>query len=248
MGELNFQRVVQSVTAMLEDLDKAIHISRDTADTSSPTLAIRSSRGKRGRPRVIISPDLLIEGSRLGTNTELAEHAHCHPRTIRRRKLEAGLSQPGVLVKTVTQQADGSQVVRYQNTRPEMSAISDTELDGAVGRVLQDMPGFGRKMIEGSLRALGLRIPQSRVRESLLRVRGVPGIFGDRRIHRREYRVAGPNSLCHHDGQHGMFMVSSHLLLFLGCPIVSRSDPLEIRHSYVYRWILSNGRRDPRQQ
>jgi hypothetical protein len=219
MSNAEYDNAVQSVTAMLANLDMALHTSRDTADILAPTLAARVSNGRRGRPRVVISEGLLREGSRIGgTNRQLAQYADCHPRTIRRRKLEAGLGRPGRSVREVDELEDGSHTARYRNPAVSTIAeISDNDLDAAVTGVLQDMPGFGRRMIEGALRALGFRVQQKRVRESLLRVKGVPGVFGDRRVHRREYRVAGPNSLWHHDGQHGesgrLRVANMHLLI-----------------------------------
>jgi hypothetical protein len=198
---------------MLADLDMAIHTSRDVADASVPALAVCISSGKQGRPKVVIAVGLLREGSRLGTNKELADYVSCHPRTICRRKLEAGLEQQGRPVCTFTKTGDSSQVMHYQGPARTMSEINDNDLDSVIARLLQDMPGFGCRMVEGALQALGLQIPQRRVRESLLCVQGVPGVFGDRRIHRCEYRVAGPNSLWHHDGQHGTCLLSLHHIL-----------------------------------
>ncbi|KAJ3001057.1 hypothetical protein NUW54_g6678 [Trametes sanguinea] len=46
--------------------------------------------------------------------------------------------------------------------------------------------------------------PTLRVAAAYVRVRGAPAIFGRRIIVRKKYQVAGPNSLVHHDGQHGL--------------------------------------------
>jgi hypothetical protein len=53
------------------------------------------------------------------------------------------------------------------------------------------------------LRHLGHRVPRDRVRESLLRIDPVQRVFERIRFHQRVYSVPGPNSLWHHDGQHG---------------------------------------------
>ncbi|THH13742.1 hypothetical protein EUX98_g9686, partial [Antrodiella citrinella] len=52
--------------------------------------------------------------------------------------------------------------------------------------------------------AAGHHVPRERLTLSYARVHGTPGIFGARTIHRRQYNVAGANSLWHHDGQHGL--------------------------------------------
>ena len=52
---------------------------------------------------------------------------------------------------------------------------------------------------------MGYHIPRSHLEASYARVHGAPAnVFGVRRIERRVYKVPGPNSLWHHDRQHGM--------------------------------------------
>ncbi|KAJ7149387.1 hypothetical protein C8R43DRAFT_1096902 [Mycena crocata] len=77
-----------------------------------------------------------------------------------------------------------------------ISGISDDDLDTLL------IPGLS--MLNGMLRRLGHRVPTERVRQSLLRIDPVRRIFERIRIRRRDYRVLGPNSLWHHDGQHGL--------------------------------------------
>ncbi|KAJ7900776.1 hypothetical protein B0H13DRAFT_1560470, partial [Mycena leptocephala] len=48
------------------------------------------------------------------------------------------------------------------------------------------------------------RIPERRDRQSLLRIDPVQRVFQRITIRRRTYSVPGPNSLWHHDGQHGL--------------------------------------------
>jgi hypothetical protein len=77
-------------------------------------------------------------------------------------------------------------------------------VDTIVLSQLEMFPNFGQSMMAGSLRVEGLNIPRQRVRDSYDRIQGGPTArFGQRHIHRRAYQVAGPNSLWHHDGQHG---------------------------------------------
>lgn len=59
-------------------------------------------------------------------------------------------------------------------------------------------------MLNGMLRALGHQIPRERIRASLVRIDPVQRVFQRIRIRRRVYSVPGPNSLWHHDGQHGI--------------------------------------------
>ncbi|KAF7289552.1 hypothetical protein MKEN_01504000 [Mycena kentingensis (nom. inval.)] len=85
-----------------------------------------------------------------------------------------------------------------------VSDISDDELDAMILALRAHFRRAGLRMLEGMLRVLGHRVPQERVSQSLLRVDPVRRIFERIRIRRREYRVLGPNSLWHHDGQHGL--------------------------------------------
>ena len=76
-------------------------------------------------------------------------------------------------------------------------------MDVAISRILRDFPRLGRHMIDGRLRSQGIRVPRSRIRASRIRIRGRIPSFARQPLARREYHVAGVNSLWHHDGQHG---------------------------------------------
>ncbi|KAJ7613058.1 hypothetical protein FB45DRAFT_981820 [Roridomyces roridus] len=83
------------------------------------------------------------------------------------------------------------------------SSISDDDLDTLLIRLRTHYRRAGLSMLNGMLRRLGHRVSTERVRQSLLRIDPVRRIFERIRIRRREYHVLGPNSLWHHDGQHG---------------------------------------------
>lgn len=85
-----------------------------------------------------------------------------------------------------------------------LSNISDDELDTLLLLLRSHFRRAGLGMLDGMLRRLGHRVPRERVRQSLLRIDPVRRIFERIRIRRRIYSVPGPNSLWHHDGQHGM--------------------------------------------
>jgi hypothetical protein len=84
-----------------------------------------------------------------------------------------------------------------------LSIIADADLDAIVRMLRHHYSRAGITMLHGLLRALGYHIPRSRIRESLLRIDPVQRVFERIRIRRRVYSVPGPNSLWHHDGQHG---------------------------------------------
>jgi hypothetical protein len=113
------------------------------------------------------------------------------------------LVEPGARVYTDTTRTDGTVVRTYASTSRPVSTLTDEELDVLMTSILEIFPDFGRRMLMGRLKADGHHVPRARVTASYLRVHGSPGRFGVRFIHRRPYRVAGANSLWHHDGQHG---------------------------------------------
>ena len=83
------------------------------------------------------------------------------------------------------------------------SNLTLDELDVLAEDFVQNNPFSGERSFEGFLRARGLKVRRSHVRESMVRVdpRGVQ----DRRrklLHRRTYSVCMPNSLWHIDTNH----------------------------------------------
>ena len=85
----------------------------------------------------------------------------------------------------------------------EYSTLDDTELDVLTEDFVHYHPNSGQISYDVCLRAKGLRIQRHRIRSSLLRVdpTGVRRRFRQV-LHRRDYRVAMPNSLWHIDGYH----------------------------------------------
>ena len=85
-----------------------------------------------------------------------------------------------------------------------LSNIADSDLDAIICMLRHHYSRAGITMLDGFLRALGYNIPQTLIRQSLLRIDPVQRVFERIRIRRRVYSVPGPNSLWHHDGQHGI--------------------------------------------
>jgi hypothetical protein len=185
-------------------LDQARQASSDPLEDPVIPFALTVRTGRPGRPRVEIEPNLLSTALALRPKMQIAKTANCSARTIRRRQLDYGINLPGPS-RSHTQLADHDE----GNPLPPSGEISNQELDQFLAIVMQDFPTFGRRLATASLRANGVIVSEGRARESLARVSGVPGTFGGRRVHRRQYRVAGANSLWHHDGQHGIF----HLII-----------------------------------
>ena len=208
----------QSVTKMVEQLDNACHQTRDPPEGPSITPVRPVCSGKGGRPMLQISQAVLKHGLSKGGCQALANILQCSARTVHQRALAAGLVKPEAPVYTTTTTETG-ETTRVYTARPRAPpSITDEQLDAAVAQLLQAFPSFGRTMLVGGLRALGLRVSVERAREAYLRVHGPPGRFSRRTIQRKVYSVAGANSLWHHDGQHGesnlaVSLVPSRLIL-----------------------------------
>jgi hypothetical protein len=84
-----------------------------------------------------------------------------------------------------------------------LSATTDDELNELVIRLQSHYCRAGISMLDGMLRHLGHCIPRERIRASLLCIDPVQQVFECICIRQRVYSVPGPNSLWHHDGQHG---------------------------------------------
>ena len=85
----------------------------------------------------------------------------------------------------------------------EYSTINDEDLDEIVSTFVADFPCAGQKTLAGYLSSHGYHIQRWRIRESLLRV-DPWGVEQRTRniLYHQQYRVRGPNSLWHIDGNH----------------------------------------------
>ncbi|CAE6411338.1 unnamed protein product [Rhizoctonia solani] len=195
----------ESIDAMIQDLDSGCNMSLDPLPlgNSIATTYTRQTGGP-GRPRIEFDPTLLAQALELRGTHELAPLLDCCPRTVRRRALEMGLVEPSHPVRAVEETETGELVEVYRPPAQHYSNMPDADLIRLVSDTLAMFPFFGNKMMDGYLKAMGYVLPRERIRNALKVVRGAPGIFGSRPIHRVKYQVPGPNSLWHHDGQHGL--------------------------------------------
>lgn len=179
--------VKSNIKKMVELLDVAEGQSLDPPTEPAPSLSCLNYTGTPGRPRIEIEPGILSSVLSIEPKTTLATMLGCSARTVRRRQQDVE-RQTGV------------------HLTPRRSTLPDNELDVIVDGILAEFPHYGRSMLMGAMTFQGHNVPERRVRQSLDRVRGVPGrFFGSRPIHRRKYFVPAANSLWHHDGQHGAF-------------------------------------------
>lgn len=191
-------------------------------------------KGRVGRPRVEIDRNYLGSVLQVGGPSKLAKVMKCHPRTVRRRALEYGLSEPAPPVFQTNRNPDGT-VSRtwFSSSTPARSAVADdpNAIDELVGAVLHTFPNMGRQKLDGILKAQGYRIPRERLRESYVRVHGAPARFARPQIERRSYYVPAPNSLWHHDGNHSKLITRMHLVYNLD---EDRVDPMGNNMPCIY--------------
>jgi hypothetical protein len=96
-----------------------------------------------------------------------------------------------------------------------LSTLSDDHLDTLITQLRSSFRRAGLSMLDGMLRRLGHRLPRERIRASLMRIDPVQRVFQRIRIRRRVYSVPGPNSLWHHDGQHGQCCLNIFCFFYL---------------------------------
>lgn len=189
---------------MVQALDDACHASADTISTPPIVVTWEARTGKRGRPKKECDPGFLAFALDLRGPSDVAPVLGWGKRTVSRRAVEYGIRAPGPPVFQYIDNTDGTTTRIHQSSTSPSSVLTDQELDYIVALTLQSFPTHRRSMLAGHLTAMGHKIPRKRLRASFIRVHGVSGIFGQRHIHRRVYKVAGANALWHHDGQHGM--------------------------------------------
>ena len=129
---------------------------------------------RRGRPAIDVPEDqLLMLLEHQFSIADIARMVSVSARTVRRRVLQYGLE-----------------------SSTAYSTLTDSELDEITSQFVHNNPYSGRVSYQGFLRSAGLRVQQSRVRESLRRVdeRGMKRCFRQA-LHRRQYSVCMPNSL-----------------------------------------------------
>lgn len=204
-----------------------VRILHDTILHSShrghPEVVSKESSGGRGRPRIVINRDFLSWAYRLRSTSGIADFLGVSRTIVRQALLDYDLVQPGTnpfpLETEETDSQSGPDLPEFvqgssrdQDTSPPLlsatlagylSNITDSELDMELLKLREEYPRAGFRILDGMLRNRGRIVQHERVSQSLLRIDPVERIFDRVRLKRRGYKVPGPNSLWHHDGQHG---------------------------------------------
>ena len=179
--DLNTSSAMVLVGHAIEEVQQLLEEVSMTISATAYTSPVVHEVGVLGRPRYLVPQCLLESLIESGFSVpQIADILFISVRTVRRRMSEYGLS-----------------------IRATYSAITEQDLDVIINRIQQEFPLCGYRQMVGHLQAQEIRVQQSRVRESQRRVD--PGGCVMRRlstIHRRTYRVNGPLSLWHIDGNH----------------------------------------------
>ncbi|CAC5384765.1 unnamed protein product [Mytilus coruscus] len=182
----NVLRISQRWAAVEELFDMLIELigAVEELKGSEKDLAykmVKIKDGNRGRPVYDITKDQLEYLVDLSfTGTEMAKLLQVSHSTIKRRLRFYGLS-----------------------TTKQYSSICDDDLDQLLQPIIEENPHLGYRSIQARLKVCGHFCPETRVRAALVRLD--PAAVAMRwcdTVQRRKYRVAGPNSLWHIDGNH----------------------------------------------
>ena len=167
---------------------------RDSTVTGRIKILSHPAPGARGgRPKKVLSLPSLhqITRERYGVAytariiSKLGDGKVC-ARTVRRRLLAAGIVQP------------------WQPSRP-YTDISDNDLHTLVDQCLTRFPGMGVVYVMGYLKKRQVYVQRYRVELAIPAVRPQQAFLHPTiRPARDVYWCAGPNSVWHHDGQHGL--------------------------------------------
>ena len=191
----------QKVEAMCQALDDAVHKACDPPDEPSPQIITLKMTGKRGRPRKLLTRAFLDYTKSMGLGKTKIVQAlppnTVSARTIRRRALEIGIDQPAP--PPIHGQQEG---VVYPDRPPREGEVPQDRLLAIVREGRQRFQNFGGQMMLGYLNAHGVDNRREEVRGAIRIINGIPQADDSHRIRRRSYKVAGPNALWHHDGQH----------------------------------------------
>ena len=119
-------------------------------------------------------------------------------------------------------------------SEPRFTAIGDNDLDALVREIVGRSPFSEIQIVQGEMEDRGVHVQRERVAAGLHRVDGLNvRARVSHVIQRRRYRVPGPNSLWHVDGNHKLirwkFVVHggidgfSRLYVYLGCATNNRA-------------------------
>ncbi|KAF8134701.1 hypothetical protein K438DRAFT_1911705 [Mycena galopus ATCC 62051] len=192
----------------------------ETSLAAMPVIVQTIHSGGPGRPRIHINPDFLqwaygqfLRVRRATVWNALLEYGIAEPQQSPFDQSDA-LSASIIADPTNNDFLDPELPIPSGNFPAEveelaasftgpMSDISDDDLDMLLLCLRTHYRRAGLSMLNGMLRRLGHCVAIERIHQSLLCIDPVQQIFECICICQHDYHVLGPNSLWHHDGQHG---------------------------------------------
>lgn len=235
-----------SMQAIVRDLDIAIYEANEPPDAPPLQIVQASQSNQPGRPRINIDSTFLEAALQTRGPKYIGDVLGDSSRTVRRRALELQLVETQPPVFSTIEAEDGSLVTLHQTSTRPVSTMTDNQVTEFIVFCCQLFPTHGLRQIQAYLKSYGHNVPVARVSQLLRRIEGRPGDWGIRPISRRVYRVAGPNALWHHDGQHGIPFLLSMKITFYSQ--LSRPDQVWVYHPCFHRWPLQTSRWHPSQQ
>ena len=171
--------------------------------------------GRPGRPRKVLSKEVLCEMFRTGRNIKVSQAARAL--NVHRLTVEHYLKA-------------------YQIKKQRHSRLSDEDLDTLVEEFKRKRPMSGLSYLRGLLLQLGLRIQRDRLLTSISRVDGIrKALRKNSVIKRRKYVSPGPNAVWHIDGHHELgpwgFIVHASID---GCDSLVSSHPYIIKVPLIF--------------
>ena len=164
------------------------------------TYQCQREQGNVGRPRFIISREQILYLREFSFKcTEIADILGVSISTPNRHRASLGLGG-----------------------EPRFTAIANDDLDALVREIVGRSPFSGIRIVQGEMEDRGVHVQRERVRAALHRVDGLNVRARlSHVIQRRRYKVPGPNSLWHVDG--------NHKLIRWKFVVTGEFDPLEVK-------------------
>ena len=217
ISESNIGGVAANFKGQLEDMKRnlealQLQLFEKKRLLESETYQCQREQGNVGRPRFIISREQILYLREFSFKwTEIADILGVSISTLNRHRASLGLG-----------------------SEPRFTAIADDDLDALVREIVGRSPFSGIRIVQGEMEDRGVHVQRERVRAALHRVDGLNVRARlSHVIQRRRYKVPGPNSLWHVDGNHKLirwkFVVHggidgfSRLCVYLGCATNNRA-------------------------
>lgn len=206
----------------------------DLSHHGHPTVVETVHTGSQGQPPIFIDPDFLQWAYGHRSVSGIAWFLHISCWTVQKARVHYGIAEaqdspfrPSIEledlleVDTLLDPQNENVHIIQGSARPSnstdvgpvvsftgpLSTLCDEALDAIILQLRAHFCRAGISMLDGMLRWLGHQLPCDQIRESLMCIDPVHHVFQHIRIHRQVYSVPGPNSLWHHNGQHGEFFI-----------------------------------------